>query len=89
MLIIEVEDIKHHWDETILKDKKKQADLEAAGFTVLRFKDEEVLNDLMRSMLFWKTGLKRKYVAKLSPPPFEISFGSKYFPRPDSYRVGQ
>ena len=46
MLIIEVDGITHHWEETIIKDKKKQADLETAGFTVLRFTDEEVLNKL-------------------------------------------
>ena len=37
MLIIEVDGITHHWEETILRDKKKQADLEAAGFTLLQF----------------------------------------------------
>ena len=45
-LIIEVDGITHLWEETIIKDKKKQADLEAAGFTVLRFTDDEVLNDI-------------------------------------------
>jgi very-short-patch-repair endonuclease len=45
-LIIEVDGITHHWDETITKDKKKQNDLEAAGFTVIRFTDDEVLNDI-------------------------------------------
>jgi very-short-patch-repair endonuclease len=29
MLIIEVDGITHHWEETIIKDKKKQDDLEA------------------------------------------------------------
>ena len=46
MLVIEVDGITHQWAETIIKDKKKQSDLEAAGFTVLRFTDEEVLNNL-------------------------------------------
>src|SRR6185295_17873472 len=46
MLIIEVDGLTHHWEETILKDKKKQTDLEAAGFTVLRFTDDEVLNNI-------------------------------------------
>ena len=45
-LIIEVDGITHHWEETILKDRKKQNDLEVAGFTVLRFTDDEVLNDI-------------------------------------------
>ena len=46
MLIIEVDGITHHWEETMSKDKKKQADLEAAGFTLLRFTDDEILTDL-------------------------------------------
>ena len=46
MLIIEVDGLTHHWEETIHKDKKKQTDLEAAGFTVLRFNDDEVLNNI-------------------------------------------
>ena len=46
MLIIEVDGITHHWEETIVKDKIKQTNLEAAGFTVLRFTDDEVLNDI-------------------------------------------
>jgi very-short-patch-repair endonuclease len=45
-LIIEVDGITHHWEETILKDRKQQNDLEVAGFTVLRFTDDEVLNDI-------------------------------------------
>ena len=46
MLIIEVDGLTHHWEETMLKDKKKQTDLEAAGFAVLRFTDDEVLNNI-------------------------------------------
>ena len=46
MLIIEVDGITHHWEETIVKDKKKQSDFEAAGFSVLRFTDDEVLEDI-------------------------------------------
>ena len=46
MLIIEADGITHQWAETIEKDKKRQAELEAAGFTVLRFTDEEILNHI-------------------------------------------
>ena len=46
MLIIEVDGITHQWEETMSKDKKKQADLEAEGFTVLHFTDQEVLTDI-------------------------------------------
>ena len=45
-LVIEVDGITH-LDETVqLKDLKKQGDLEAAGFKVLRFTDEQVLNNM-------------------------------------------
>ena len=44
MLIIEVDGITHHWEETIRKDEIRQKDLESAGFTVIRFSDEEALN---------------------------------------------
>jgi len=44
MLIIEVDGITHHWEETIKKDEIRQKDLESAGFTMIRFSDEEVLN---------------------------------------------
>ena len=46
MLIIEVDGITHHWEETIKKDEARQRNLESAGFTVLRFSDEEVLNHI-------------------------------------------
>ncbi len=46
MLIIEVDGITHTWEEVYEKDLKRQADLEAIGFTVLRFTDEEVLEDI-------------------------------------------
>ena len=42
----EVDGLTHHWEETILKDQRKQAALEEAGFTILRFTDEEVLNNI-------------------------------------------
>ncbi len=46
MLIIEVDGISH-WDEdTVRKDEIRQAELEKIGFTVIRFSDEEVLNDI-------------------------------------------
>ena len=46
MLIIEVDGITHHWDETSKKDRERQMNLEAAGFTVLRFEDGDVLHDI-------------------------------------------
>jgi very-short-patch-repair endonuclease len=46
MLVIEVDGLTHHWEEVVEKDRKKQRDLEEAGFKVLRFQDEAVLNDM-------------------------------------------
>jgi very-short-patch-repair endonuclease len=45
-LIIEVDGITHTWPTVIEKDIKRQRELEQAGFTVLRFRDEEVLNQM-------------------------------------------
>ncbi len=48
MLIIEVDGITHHSEDAIKKDQIRQKALEEAGFTVLRFSDEEVLNNIQR-----------------------------------------
>jgi len=45
-LVIEVDGISHLYDEVIKKDFKKQKALEKNGFTVLRFRDEEVLKHI-------------------------------------------
>lgn len=46
MLIIEVDGITHHHEEVALNDEQKESELEQVGFKILRFTDEEVLNDL-------------------------------------------
>ena len=48
LLIIEVDGLTHTYEETVSKDQRKQADLEAVGFKVLRFTDEEVLTAISR-----------------------------------------
>ena len=45
-LVIEVDGITHQWEETIRRDKRKDRMLQEAGFVVLRFTDEEVLNQI-------------------------------------------
>ena len=42
-LIIEVDGISHDWEETCIKDTKRQKELEEVGFIVMRFTDEEIL----------------------------------------------
>ena len=45
-LIIGVDGITHQWEDAIKKDEIRQKALESAGFTVVRFSDEEVLNNI-------------------------------------------
>jgi very-short-patch-repair endonuclease len=60
MLIIETDGLSHHWEATVKKDLRKEKDLEEAGFTVLRFHNSEVLNDIemvrtgIASWIEWK-----------------------------------
>ncbi len=42
-LVIEVDGITHTWEETIRKDRIKDQQLRQAGFHILRFEDDEVL----------------------------------------------
>ncbi len=60
MLIIEVDGITHHWEETAVKDQKKQEDLENAGFTVNRFADEDVLNDINAVLWYLEEWIDKK-----------------------------
>ena len=46
MLIIEVDGITHHDEKAQIKDQIRTDELENAGFTVIRFDDEDVLNDI-------------------------------------------
>ena len=55
MLIIEVDGISHDDEIQWRKDMKRQKKLEDFGFTVLRFSDEEVMNDIenVEQVLLW------------------------------------
>ena len=54
-LVIELDGITHLWDETIARDVRKDQELTEAGFTVLRFTDEEVLRNIrtVRQQIEW------------------------------------
>lgn len=55
-LILEIDGSSHDSEERWYKDKERQEELEDKGFTVLRFTDEEVMNDLRnveRSVSGW------------------------------------
>ncbi len=45
-LVIELDGLTHIWEETAAKDARKEADLTNLGYTVLRFNDDQVMNDL-------------------------------------------
>ncbi|MBK8389926.1 MAG: endonuclease domain-containing protein [Saprospiraceae bacterium] len=46
MLVIEVDGFSHQSEEAMIKDQKRAKYLEAFGFTVLRFSNWEVLNEI-------------------------------------------
>src|SRR4051812_9360247 len=46
-LVIELDGLTHQLEETMVKDKKKQQRLEELGYTVLRFPDREVMNNIL------------------------------------------
>ncbi len=46
MLIIEVDGVTHDTQEIVIKDKQREKNLIENGFKVVRFADEEVLNNL-------------------------------------------
>lgn len=45
-LIIEVDGVKHQWEEVIAKDIIRQKNIELAGFKAISFSDDEVLKDI-------------------------------------------
>src|SRR5438874_9299996 len=60
MLVIEIDGLTHEWGETIKKDQIRQKALETAGFTVLRFTDEEVLNNIQSVFSFLEDWIEKK-----------------------------
>ncbi len=46
VIIIEVDGITHSYETVSKEDANRQTDLEKAGFTVIRFTDEEVLKSI-------------------------------------------
>jgi len=46
MLTIEVDGYTHEWEEQWILDQQRQGKLEELGFAILRFTDEEVLQDI-------------------------------------------
>jgi len=59
-LIIEVDGITHQSEETIKKDEIRQNALETVGFTLLRFSDEEVLNNIQAVFNYLEDWIEKK-----------------------------
>ncbi len=56
MLVIEVDGITHELESVAIKDDQKTIDLEAVGFTVIRYSDWEVLErkwDIAEELMDW------------------------------------
>jgi very-short-patch-repair endonuclease len=64
MLVIEVDGITHQWEEVIKNDDMRQKVLEAAGFTVLRFNDEEVLKNIQSVHVYLQDWIEKKIESK-------------------------
>lgn len=65
-LIIELDGLSHEFEQQWKKDKKRQNELENAGFKILRFSDDNVMNDLHTvetEIMHWVKKLEEK-----SPP---------------------
>ncbi|WP_460687525.1 endonuclease domain-containing protein [Niabella aquatica] len=60
MLIIEVDGITHHSEEALKKDDIRQKELESAGFTVLRFDDNQILNNISNVHAFLSDWIDEK-----------------------------
>lgn len=69
MLVIEVDGISHQDEKVILKDERKQAALEAAGFTVIRFSDQEVLTNMKGVIEYLEDWIEKKEKATHNAPP--------------------
>ena len=66
-LIIEVDGITHLDKQIIERDEMKEMDLKKAGFKVLRFRDEEVLNQIQNVIFEIEQTIEN--IVKEAPPP--------------------
>ena len=65
------------WEETIAKDRKRQRELEQAGFTVIRFEDDEVLKNINHVMQAIESVIDQME----DPPPTPASLSAVHFGR--------
>lgn len=70
-LIIELDGYSHEFEQQYKKDKERQKELEEAGFKILRFTDDEVMNDLRNvesEIMYWIERLESNKGDNSSPP---------------------
>ncbi len=70
-LVIEVDGYSHFLDEIKMKDEKKQKALENLGYTVIRFQDSEILNQIETvriAILNCIEQIESKKILPLPPP---------------------
>jgi very-short-patch-repair endonuclease len=68
MLVIETDGITHMDEKVYKKDLQKDHDLQDAGFSVLRFNDEDVLNNIEWVRITIEEWIKKKIKTSLSTP---------------------
>lgn len=70
-LIIELDGYSHDFEQQWKKDEERQKELEEAGFKILRFTDDEVMNDLRNvesEIMYWLDKLETIKKQDPSPP---------------------
>jgi len=45
-LVIELDGYSHQFEEVVIKDENKEAELKKYGLTILRFDDDEIMKDM-------------------------------------------
>ena len=59
MIVIEIDGYSHNFEEVVDKDETKQYNLENVGFTVLRYNDEDILENMENVLLDIKQHIKK------------------------------
>ena len=57
--------LSHHFEEVVKADQKREMELVDLGYNILRFNDDEVMNDLpnvTRTLQFWIEAFQEKNI---------------------------
>ena len=68
-LVIEVDGVTHLYEETQVKDKQKDKELNEMGFEVLRFQDNLILNNINMVKGVIKDKIEELKMSTPQPPP--------------------